>query len=74
MPWGPHNNADPLAPSLRGRIANMTDDELKRLLEANAAANRQHFNETAERFSAENRHYVTNPIRPSPDSDPSANS
>ena len=35
----------------------MTDDELKRLLEANAAQLRRHFDETADRLAAENRHY-----------------
>lgn len=35
----------------------MTDDDLKRLLEANAAETRGHFNETAGRLAAENRHY-----------------
>jgi len=35
----------------------MTDDELKRLLDANAAENRRHFNETAERLSTENRRF-----------------
>lgn len=35
----------------------MTDEELKGLLEANAAENRRHFNETADRLSAENRHF-----------------
>lgn len=35
----------------------MTDDELRRLLDANAAENRRHFNETADRLSAENRHF-----------------
>lgn len=35
----------------------MTDEELKGLLEANAAENRGHFNETADRLSAENRHF-----------------
>jgi hypothetical protein len=35
----------------------MTDDELKRLLDANATENRRHFNETADRLSAENRQF-----------------
>jgi hypothetical protein len=35
----------------------MTDDELKRLLEANAAEARRHFDETADRLAAENRRY-----------------
>ncbi len=35
----------------------MTDDELKRLLEANAAETRQHFEETADRLAEENRRY-----------------
>src|SRR5205823_4533170 len=33
-----------------------TDDELKRLLEANAAESQRHFNETVDKLSAENRH------------------
>lgn len=35
----------------------MTDEELKGLLEANATGNRRHFNETAEKLSAEIRHF-----------------
>ncbi len=35
----------------------MTDDELKRLLDANAAQVQRHFDETADRLAAENRHY-----------------
>jgi polyhydroxyalkanoate synthesis regulator phasin len=35
----------------------MTDEELKGLLEANATENRRHFNEAADRLSAENRHF-----------------
>jgi hypothetical protein len=35
----------------------VTDDELKSLLATNASENRRSFNETAERLSAENRHF-----------------
>lgn len=36
----------------------MTDDDLKRLLEASAAETRRHADEAAERLAAENRHHL----------------
>lgn len=35
----------------------MTDDDLKRLLDAHTAENRRHFDETVTRLSAENRDF-----------------